>query len=222
MGEKTLVVLSSFFQISHHSAVDFLLIRVQYWMHQGISPHFSSIFSEVMHVRAAHGKFPQTDGKLVQNLCKTWRRKKAGWKHIYLFFFLPPQKHHGNCFANTVPEGLSMAIRHGTGTMKTSYTGLVIRGKVLRDHNTDCNLGWITSMWKITPPVGQRTLFPVVHIYTGLPMLIPSPEGFLRINLQLLMELVACFSTSIWILLIKFASIPMKTVRLGILLFIQI
>lgn len=148
---------------------------------------------------------------------KSWRKA-----HLFLLFSSTSETSRKLIFANTVPEGLSMAIRHGTGTMKTPYTGLVIVGKIPTDHTTDCNLGWVTNMWKITPPVGQITLFPLVHIFTGLPMLIPSPERFLRINLQLLMELVACFSTSICILLIKFASIPMKTVRLGIVLFIQI
>lgn len=102
--------------------------------------------------------------------------------YLLVFFF-----HHRNI----------MAIHHCTGMTKTPDTSVDILGKIPTDRNTDCILGRITSMWKITPPIGQITFFPIAHIFTGLAMLIPSPETFLRINLQLLMELVACFSTSI-------------------------
>lgn len=65
-------------------------------VHQGILPHFC-IFSMVICVCAAHPRFPQTGRKLMQNLHKT-QEKKAGCKHTDLFFWLPPQKHHRNCF----------------------------------------------------------------------------------------------------------------------------
>lgn len=45
-------------------------------------------------------------------------------------------------------------------------------------------------MREITALAGQRTLFPIAHICTELPMLIQPPERFLRVNLQLLMELL--------------------------------
>lgn len=207
MGQNALI-LSSFF--SSITLFCCWFSPHQSSMHQGISPHLC-IFSMVMCVCAAHPKFPQTGRKLVQNFGKT-QEKKAGCKQIDLFFFLlPPQKHNVNCFWK---HGARAAQQdwHGTGTTGTPHTGLVILGKTLT-HHSDCNLGWVTRLWLITPPVGQITLFPIVHMFTGLPMLIPSPQRFLGINLQLLMELVACFGNSIWILLIKFASIPMKTVR---------
>lgn len=163
-----------------------------------------------MHVCTAHLEFPQTDSKLVQNLCRTARklRGKAGWKPIYLFFFLPQDLLFAHC-ARGAQHGYMIWHSDNKDTAVTM-------GKIPTDPNAGCYLGWITRMWRTTPRVGQRTLFPLVHVFAGLPMLIPSPERFLRINLQLLMELVACFGTSIWILLMKFASIPMKTVRLGI------
>lgn len=133
--------------------------------------------------------------------------------------------HHRNitgpAFCRLCQRG-SAWLYDGTVTMRTLQAGPLTLGKIPTDPSAGCYLGWITRMWRTTPPVGWRTLFPLVHVFAGLPVLIPSPERFLRINLQLLMELVACFSTSIWILLIKFAPIPMKTVWLGIVLFIQI
>lgn len=150
MGEKALVDLSSFFK--HHIILLWIFTSSELNTECTREFHSSSIFSRVMNVCAAILSSLQLTEK--QNLCKTQKRKKRQMKAHLLVLFSSITE---TSWLSTTAQGWR---RHQT-LARTSLE------RFLQIINTDCIRGWTISMWKITPLVGQITLFPTVYMFTG-------------------------------------------------------